>query len=286
MPELPEVEVTRLGLVPAVTGARVVAVRLSEVAAKRGLRWPITKGLAKTLCGLNIDSITRRGKYLLLHGARDGVPQGTLLIHLGMTGTVRLLPSGTPPVLHDHVDIELEQAGRTTLMRYHDPRRFGAVLWHSATEGALAAHPLLEELGVEPFSKAFTAEHLFRESRGRTVAVKQFLLAGRAVVGVGNIYCSESLFHARIRPTRATGKLTRADCARLVPAIQSTLQAALDKGGSTLKDFRRSDGSSGYFQLDYMAYDRAGLPCKLCAKPILQIVQGQRSTYFCSHCQR
>ena len=285
MPELPEVEVTRLGLLPALTGAHIVAVRLSKVAAERGLRWPITAGLTTALPGLQINAITRRGKYLLLHCTQDQAPRGTLLIHLGMTGNVRLLPVGTASVLHDHVDMEVKKSGKTTLVRYHDPRRFGAVLWHDAAQGPVEHHALLEELGVEPFSTAFTAEHLFRESRGRTVAVKQFLLAGHAVVGVGNIYCSESLFHARIRPTRAAGRLTRADCARLVPAIQSTLQAALDKGGSTLRDFRRSDGSSGYFQLDYMAYDRAGLPCKLCATPIKQIVQGQRSSYFCSTCQ-
>ena len=160
------------------------------------------------------------------------------------------------------------------------------MLWHAAENGPVSAHPLLQDLGVEPFSETFTPEHLFKQSRGRTVAVKQFLLAGHAVVGVGNIYCSESLFHARIRPTRAAGKLTRADCARLVPAIQTTLQAALDKGGSTLRDFKRSDGSSGYFQLDYMAYDRAGEACKICSAPIKQIVQGQRSTYYCAQCQR
>ena len=284
MPELPEVEVTRRGIEPAVRGATITQVALSEVARTRGLRWPITTGLAQALIGATITEVTRRGKYLLLTTGR-----GTLLIHLGMTGTLRLYAASTAPSqrLHDHVDITFKAPGRASqLLRFNDPRRFGAVLWHATESGTVETHPLLQDLGVEPFSEAFTPELLFKQSRGRSVAVKQFLLAGHAVVGVGNIYCSESLFHARIRPTRAAGKLSRADCARLVPAIQNTLQAALDKGGSTLRDFKRSDGSSGYFQLDYMAYDRAGEACKVCTTPIKQIVQGQRSTYYCAQCQR
>jgi len=277
MPELPEVEVTRLGITPHLEGRKVSAVKVID----GRLRWPVPRTLPKILPGQKVHSIDRRGKYLLIE-----MDTGHLLIHLGMTGTLRVLPSADPLKLHDRVTFEF---GKLSL-RLHDPRKFGAVLWHPKTKGPLENNVLLQKLGVEPFSPEFAgelgADILYQASRKRSVAVKQFLLAGQAVVGVGNIYCSESLFEAGIHPTKAAGKLTRSQCARLAQAVRLILKRAIDAGGSSLKDFVNSEGDPGHFMVQTKVYDRKDLPCKVCKTPIKQIVQGQRSTYFCSQCQK
>ena len=277
MPELPEVEVTRLGIAPHLEGRKLSAVKVLD----GRLRWPVPANLPKILPGQRVGSITRRGKYLLME-----MDTGYLLIHLGMTGTLRVLPSNEPLKLHDRVTLEF---GKLSL-RLHDPRKFGAVLWHAKTKGPIEKNPLLQKLGVEPFSAEFAdelgAQVLYQSSRKRTIAVKQFLLAGQAVVGVGNIYCSESLFEAGIHPAKAAGKLTRPQCARLAHAVRLILKKAIDAGGSSLKDFVNSAGDPGHFMVQTKVYDRKGLPCKVCKTPIVQIVQGQRSTYFCPQCQK
>ena len=277
MPELPEVEVTRLGIAPHLQGRVISAVKVFD----GRLRWPVPSALTKILPGQKVHAIERRGKYLLIE-----LDMGHLLIHLGMTGTLRVLPSTDPLKLHDRVTVEF---GKLSL-RLHDPRKFGAVLWHPRTKGPIEKNVLLQKLGVEPFSTEFAgelgAEILYRASRKRTVAVKQFLLAGQAVVGVGNIYCSESLFEAGIHPAKAAGKLTRPQCVRLAEAVRLILKKAITAGGSSLKDFVNSDGEPGYFMVQTKVYDRKDEPCKVCKTPIKQIVQGQRSTYFCPTCQK
>ena len=277
MPELPEVEVTRLGIAPHLQGRVISAVKVLD----GRLRWPVPSALTKILPGQKVHTIERRGKYLLIE-----LDIGHLLIHLGMTGTLRVLPSNDPLKLHDRVTVEF---GKLSL-RLHDPRKFGAVLWHPRTKGPIEKNVLLQKLGVEPFSTEFAgelgAEILYRASRKRTVAVKQFLLAGQAVVGVGNIYCSESLFEAGIHPAKAAGKLTRPQCVRLAEAVRLILKKAITAGGSSLKDFVNSDGEPGYFMVQTKVYDRKDEPCKVCKTPIKQIVQGQRSTYFCPTCQK
>ena len=277
MPELPEVEVTRLGILPHLLGRKV-----SEVKVIDGrLRWPVPNNLAKTLPGQTVLGIERRGKYLLLE-----VDTGYLLLHLGMTGTLRVLSSTDPLKMHDRVTFEF---GKLSL-RLHDPRKFGAVLWHPKSKGPIEKFPLLQKLGVEPFSPDFANERgadvLYRASRNRSVSVKQFLLAGQAVVGVGNIYCSESLFEAGIHPARAAGKLTRPQCTRLATAVRLILKKAIDAGGSSLKDFVNSEGDPGHFMMQSKVYDRKDQACKVCKTLIKQIVQGQRSTYFCPQCQK
>jgi len=275
MPELPEVEVTRRGIEPYVRGRRVERLDVRTPA----LRWPIPAQLAVTLARQQIRAVGRRGKYLLFE-----IDAGWFIVHLGMTGTLRVLPhAGIPaPARHDHIDWIFDEF----VLRYRDPRRFGAVLWHPRTAGSIDTHPLLAGLGVEPFSPEFTGALIHQRTRGRKVSIKQALLAGDIVVGVGNIYASESLFRAGIRPTTAAGRLSSARCERLAQAVCATLAAAIERGGSTLRDFVGSDGESGYFQLDCHVYDRAGLPCRVCGTPIRHLVQGQRSTYFCAHCQR
>jgi formamidopyrimidine-DNA glycosylase len=244
------------------------------------------------LTGLSIETVRRRGKFILLdcteHEAADS--GGTLLIHLGMTGTLRVMPHDTPVRLHDHVDLVLGRPGsEPCLLRFNDPRRFGLMLWHARSSGPVLDSPHFAKLGVEPFSAAFDiavgGRLLYRLSRGRKVAVKPFLLAGEAVVGVGNIYASESLFRARIRPTTAAGRIALPRYEALATAIRETLAAAIEKGGSTLRDFVGADGVAGYFQQDYFVYDRAGLPCRVCGTPIRQLRQGQRSTFHCPRCQ-
>jgi formamidopyrimidine-DNA glycosylase len=273
MPELPEVEVTRRGVTPHLQAQTVSAV----VLRRSGLRWPFPPGLADLLQGQTILSTGRRGKYLLLNFAH-----GTVLIHLGMSGHLRILPALTPAAKHDHVDIVVG----AQLLRLHDPRRFGAVLWHDATDGDVETHPLLRGLGVEPLEEKFNAQLLYRQSRQRHAAIKQVLLAGDIVVGVGNIYASESLFKARINPKVAADRISLARYALLVEAIRDTLAAAIEKGGSTLRDFVGVDGKSGYFQQSYFVYDRTGEPCRICGTTIRQIKQGQRSSFYCVNCQK
>jgi formamidopyrimidine-DNA glycosylase len=276
MPELPEVEVTRRGIEPHVVGRRVERVDVRT----QTLRWPLPADLASTLARQLIRRVERRGKYLLFE-----IDDGWFIVHLGMTGTLRVLrhiAEPPAPAKHDHIDWIFDEF----ILRFRDPRRFGAVLWHPRDAGDVLTHPLLAALGVEPFTPEFSGALMWRRTRGRKASVKQALLAGDIVVGVGNIYASESLFRARIRPTTPAGRVSLARYDLLAAEVRATLAAAIDKGGSTLRDFVGSDGESGYFQLDYFVYDRAGQPCRVCGAPIKQIVQGQRSTYFCPHCQR
>jgi formamidopyrimidine-DNA glycosylase len=270
MPELPEVETTRLGLVPTLPGKIVSAVIVRETR----LRHPLDPSLPEILKGRRLKSIERRAKYLLFH-----FEHGTLLGHLGMSGTLRLLPADTPAIKHDHVDIVFGD----TLMRFNDPRRFGALVW---VTGEVDAHPLLAHLGPEPLEARFDADYLYRATRARSIAIKLAIMDAKLVVGVGNIYASESLYRAQIRPQKSARRLTRAQCERLVEAIRATLRDALAAGGSTLRDFFKSDGSPGYFQQQYFVYDRAGQPCRRCEDTIRHLTQGQRSTYYCPTCQR
>jgi formamidopyrimidine-DNA glycosylase len=272
MPELPEVEVVRSGLSSNAAGRAVLGV----VRRVPALRWPVPADLDARLAGRVLRAVERRGKYLLL-----AFDHGWLIVHLGMSGTIAWVRPGTALRPHDHLELVFE-AG---VLRLNDPRRFGAVLWHDARDGPPAGHPLLASLGVEPFSEAFDGALLYAATRGRRVAIKQLLLAGKVVVGVGNIYASESLFRARIRPATPAHRIGAARCARLADAVRATLAAAIAAGGSTLRDFVSSEGASGYFQLECFVYDRAGQPCRVCGDPVRMRRQQQRSTYWCARCQ-
>jgi formamidopyrimidine-DNA glycosylase len=277
MPELPEVEVTRRGVAPHIEG-RVV----EQVVCRRdGLRWPFPPGLGALLAGRRILSTGRRGKYLLIH-----FEHGTLIVHLGMSGHLRVLPPGIEPRKHDHFDLVVNGLDGVQVLRLHDPRRFGAVLWHANEDGDLEEHILLRGLGVEPLGEQFDGALLHRETRRRSAPIKQVLLAGDIVVGVGNIYACESLFRAGISPKTAASRISRARYDRLAEAIREILAAAIVQGGSTLRDFIAVNGQSGYFQQTYFVYDRAGVPCRQCEAPVRQIKQGQRSTFYCAQCQR
>ncbi len=268
MPELPEVEVTRRGLAPRISGRRISGVVVREPR----MRWPIPRGLQR-LAGRTVRGVKRRGKYLLVDCG-----SGHLLLHLGMSGSIRVFPAGTPAGKHDHFDLLLGDR----LMRLRDPRRFGAVLWTTQPE----KHPLLAHLGIEPLSRDLDGARLFALSRGARVSIKQFLMDGRRIVGVGNIYASESLFRAGISPLRAAGRVSAAQCAALSREIKQTLREAIRAGGSTLRDFVRSTGEAGYFQQTYFVYDRAGKPCRRCNAQVKRVVQGQRATFYCSRCQK
>lgn len=273
MPELPEVEVVRRGLEPHLKGQMVHRVIVRE----SRLRWPVPDCLPALIEGRAVTALERRGKYLL---ARFN--NGTLLLHLGMSGNLVFLPPGVQPRLHDHVDIEFDQG----LLRFNDPRRFGSILWHDRRDGPVLEHPLLASLGVEPLNGHFDGSVLYAGSRHRQVSVKQFLLSGMTVVGVGNIYASESLFRAGIRPGMAAGRLTRPRCEKLARAIRETLADAIDQGGTTLRDFAGSTGTGGYFQLSCKVYGREGLPCVQCDGPIRRSVQQGRASYWCANCQK
>jgi formamidopyrimidine-DNA glycosylase len=270
MPELPEVETTRRGIAPHVVGRRIDAVHLYD----RRLRWPVPARLPDWVRGRTIDALERRSKYLLFRLAT-----GSLLVHLGMTGSLRLFSVPPPRGTHDHVDVALDDG---SVLRYHDPRRFGAMLWVPA--GTL--HPLLAALGPEPFDPALDAAALHRATRGRSAPIKAALMDNRLVVGVGNIYANESLFRAGIRPTTPAGRISRPRFARLLDAVRATLTEAIAKGGSTLRDYVDARGEPGYFQLDYFVYGRAGEPCKLCRTSIRSLRIGQRATYYCPRCQQ
>lgn len=271
MPELPEVEITRRGLEPHLVGRRITGVVIRHA----GLRHPVPGELPNILPGQAIREVGRRGKYLLIH-----CDKGWLILHLGMSGSLRVLPAATPPEKHDHFDLMLDNG---QCLRLRDPRRFGAVLW---TETDALRHPLLAGLGVEPLTSDFSGEYLYQASRGRSAAIKLVLMDGRIVVGVGNIYANEALFRAGIRPTAPAGRLSAARCAKLAEAVKETLRLAIAAGGSTLRDFVDSAGNPGYFQQQYLVYGRTGLPCLRCGDPIRQIRQGQRSTFYCPRCQR
>lgn len=281
MPELPEVEVTRLGLHPEVIGQCVTGFTVRQAI----LRWPVPCDIAPYLQGTQISATRRRGKYLLLELSRDAAIQGWLIFHLGMSGTLRIVQTDEPASVHDHVDLHLGVIS----VRLRDPRRFGAVLWHPFADGPIDQHRLFAKLGVEPLSAEFAgeqgAQHLYLGSRGRTVAIKQILLAGHVVVGVGNIYASESLFHARIHPLAQAGRIGLQRYRRLAQAIRETLLMAINRGGSSLRDFVASDGASGYFQLDCMVYGREHQPCRVCDAVIKQVRIGSRSSFFCPRCQ-
>jgi formamidopyrimidine-DNA glycosylase len=271
MPELPEVETTLRGLVPHLLKQRVADV----VIRHPQLRWPIPKNLPRLLRGQTICSLRRRAKYLLLE-----FDHGTLILHLGMSGSLRILPVNTPHEKHDHFDLVLDNG---QLMRLRDPRRFGAVLWH---EGDVMQHPLLAALGPEPLEKNFDTMHLYQVTRTRSAAIKLVIMDNHVVVGVGNIYANEALFRAGIRPQLAANKLSRTRCTKLVIAIQKILRAAIKLGGSSLRDFVNSSGEPGYFQQHYFVYGRSGEPCRQCGTTIKQLKQGQRSSFYCPHCQR
>jgi len=277
MPELPEVEVTRRGVAPHIEGRVVEQV----VARREGLRWPFPPGLSELLAGRRILATGRRGKYLLIE-----FEHGTLIVHLGMSGHLRVLPPGIEPRKHDHFDLVVAGPEGRQVLRLHDPRRFGAVLWHGKDEGELEQHLLLRGLGVEPLGEGFSGELLWRETRKRSAPIKQVLLAGDIVVGVGNIYACESLFRAGINPKTPAARISRARYDRLAEAIKDILAAAIVQGGSTLRDFIAVNGQSGYFQQTYFVYDRAGVPCRNCGAPVRQIKQGQRSTFYCVQCQK
>ena len=277
MPELPEVEVTRRGVAPHIEGQAVQQV----VLRRSGLRWPFPPGLAQLLAGQTIVRTGRRGKYLLLHFGH-----GTLIIHLGMSGHLRVLPPGVPALKHDHIDLVVDGTLGRQVLRMTDPRRFGAVLWQHADDGQADQHQLLRGLGVEPLEEGFSGRLLYEQTRQRSAAIKQVLLAGDLVVGVGNIYCSESLFRAGINPKTPAKRIGLARYERLALAIRTVLAEAIVQGGSTLRDFISVNGQSGYFQQTYFVYDRAGVPCRVCAAPVRQIKQGQRSTFYCINCQK
>jgi formamidopyrimidine-DNA glycosylase len=269
MPELPEVEVTRRGLAPQLAGRVISGVAVREPR----LRWPIPAEVLG-LSGMTVRSVERRGKYLIVDCGG-----GHLILHLGMSGSLRVLPPDTPPGKHDHFDLALGDR----ILRLRDPRRFGAVLW---TASGVEAHPLLAHLGLEPLSRALDAARLHLLTRAHRLPIKLFLMDARRIVGVGNIYASESLYRAGIDPRTPANRVSLERCARLSRAIKQTLRAAIRAGGSTLRDFVGADGAAGYFQQRYWVYDRAGEKCRRCGAAIRRILQGQRSTYFCPRCQR
>ncbi len=270
MPELPEVETTRRGVAPYLVGQRVRA----AVLRRPDLRWPIAPEIAVELPGQAIEAVNRRAKYLLIQ-----VGTGSALLHLGMSGSLRVLPQDTPPGRHDHVDLRLD-SGR--VLRFHDPRRFGCLLWQPA--GTL--HPLLADLGPEPLDDAFDGACLWRASRGRRAPVKTFLMDQSVVVGVGNIYAAEALFRAGIAPVRPAGKVSRERYAALARAVKLTLAQAIARGGTTLRDFSAPDGGAGYFAQELAVYGRAGLHCHACGSVLRSATLGQRASVWCPRCQR
>ena len=269
MPELPEVEVTRRGIERELAGRVISGVAVREPR----LRWPVPMDVHR-LAGRTVRAIQRRGKYLLVDCG-----DGHLILHLGMSGSLRVLPSGTPAQKHDHFDLQLGDR----ILRLRDPRRFGAVLWTSAD---IDGHPLLAHLGIEPLSRALHPARLYQLTRAHRTGIKQFLMDGRRVVGVGNIYASESLFRARIDPRTRANRLTLERCARLAKSIKDTLRSAIRAGGSSLRDYVGADGHAGGFQNRYWVYDREGSACRRCGTTIKRLVQGQRSTFFCPRCQK
>jgi formamidopyrimidine-DNA glycosylase len=275
MPELPEVETTRRGLAPHVEGRRVRAV----VLRRPDLRWPIPAEVGDLLPGQRISAVRRRAKYLLLD-----TQAGSALLHLGMSGSLRVLPAETPVRAHDHVDLVLDQDATrgSRVLRFTDPRRFGCLLWQPPGE----THPLLRGLGPEPLSDAFDGDYLFARSRGRQAPVKSFLMDQAVVVGVGNIYAAEALFAAGISPLRAAGRVSRERYRVLADEVRRILAHAIARGGTTLRDFLAPDGAPGYFEQELSASGRGGEPCPRCGRALKQATIGQRTTVWCGHCQR
>ena len=270
MPELPEVETTRRGIAPALEGRRIAEIVVREPR----LRWPVPANLAARLKNQTIRRVSRRAKYLLLE-----TDVGSALIHLGMSGSMRIVPNDEAPETHDHFDV-VTDAGET--VRFNDPRRFGSFLWAGQTP---MEHPLLTDLGPEPLGDLFDGEQLHASARGRKVAIKQHIMNSKTVAGVGNIYANEALFKAGIHPKRAAGKVSAVRMQKLAEEIRSVLAAAIKQGGTTLRDYRGGDGKPGYFRQQLLVYERGGEPCKQCATLISQTVQGQRATYYCKNCQ-
>ncbi len=270
MPELPEVETTRRGIAPTIVGETVRRV----IVRNRHLRHPVPASLARQLPGKCINAVKRRGKYLLLETG-----DGTVIVHLGMSGSLRIVADTAPPGKHDHVDIEFNNGH---CLRLHDPRRFGLLLWTCADP---LRHPLLRDIGMEPLTDGFSGDLLYEKSRGRRVAVKQFIMNANILAGVGNIYANEALFAAGIHPLRPAGRISRQRYHRLAHSIRQVLTAAIEQGGTTLRDFVNGEGKPGYFRQHLHVYDKGGLPCLDCSTPIRHISQGQRSTYYCGRCQ-
>jgi formamidopyrimidine-DNA glycosylase len=271
LPELPEVETTRRGIEPFAVGRKIVRLAVHEPR----LRWPVATKMADEVQGRRIHAVGRRAKYLLLE-----LDAGTLILHLGMSGSLCAVPATTQRRAHDHIDIVLDSG---QALRFNDPRRFGSLHY---TRGAVAEHPLLAKLAPEPFDASFNADYLWRISRKRRVAVKQLLMNSQLVVGVGNIYASEALFRAGIRPKRQARSITRKEAMRLVRAVRTVLRAAIRAGGTTLRDYVGVDGAPGYFSQKLFVYERDGQACRVCATAIRHLKQGQRSSYYCPICQK
>ena len=276
MPELPEVETTRRGIEPHLRGRRIARVIVRHPV----LRWPVPVNLPQLLEGQHIARVERRGKYLLLPFADQQRAQGTLLLHLGMSGSLRLVAADAAVGKHDHLDIALDSG---QALRLTDPRRFGAVLWQPLDAGE---HELLADLGPEPLTDAFDGAYLWQRSRGRSAPVKAFLMDSHIVVGVGNIYANEALFAAGIRPDRAAGRISLARYQRLVDEVKRVLARSIKQGGTTLRDFVGGDGKPGYFRQQLLVYGRGGEACQQCEAELIEVRLGQRSTVYCQNCQR
>ncbi len=275
MPELPEVEVSRLGLVPHLCGQPIVGAVL-RIAR---LRHDLPPGLTERIVGLRLDGIVRRGKYLLFD-CESTTGGGWLILHLGMSGSLRLVTPDTPIRKHDHVDLIFERS----VMRLRDPRRFGTLVWHEGRD--VGAHPLIAVLGIEPFAPDFDGDWLYAATRKRRAPIKTVLMDSHMVVGIGNIYASESLFLAGVSPLRPASMLSRQRCRRLVSAIQTTLEKSIAAGGSTVRDYVHSDGGAGRFQLSCSVYGRAGEPCPRCHAPVRSLHLAGRNTFYCPACQK
>ena len=270
MPELPEVETTRRGIAPYCEGETI-----TRVTVRNGsLRWPVPADLAERLEGQRIENVDRRAKYLFLN-----MMQGTVIVHLGMSGSLRIITDNTPPLTHDHIDLALQSG---VILRFNDPRRFGCWLWADSAE----EHPLISHLGPEPLAPEFNGAHLFRLSRGKNTPVKSFIMDNQVVVGAGNIYANEALFKSGIHPRRKAGRISLVRYHKLAEAIRETLSAAILMGGTTLRDFVNSDGKPGYFAQSLLVYGRGGQPCKECGTTLKEIRMNNRSTVYCPRCQR
>ena len=270
MPELPEVETTRRGIAPHIVGERISQVIVRD----RRLRWPVPRNINKQLTGQTVSRVDRRAKYLLIY-----TEDACLIMHLGMSGSLRIIKNETPPNKHDHLDIVFES---DTILRLRVPRRFGSI---HVTTGDPLKHELLRHLGPEPLDNSFDGNYLYLKSRGRKQGVKTFIMDSRNVVGIGNIYACEALFSAGITPRRAAGRISRERYTKLAAAIKAVLNDAIRAGGTTLRDYVSGDGNPGFFELQLRVYGKTGRPCPRCKKPIEQIRQGQRSTFYCPHCQ-
>ena len=271
MPELPEVVVTLQGVLPHILGKKISHITIRNP----NLRWPVPRDLSKKLSGRKLESARQRSKYMLFKFSH-----GHMMIHLGMSGNLKVLPNGASPEKHDHVDIYFD--GKI-ILRFSDPRRFGSILW---VDGIPERHKLLKNLGPEPFSPEFSAAHLYSLSRGRTVTIKQFLMDNKNLLGVGNIYANEVLFLSGINPKRAAGRISLSSYDNLASNVINVLTKAIKQGGTTLQDFSGNEGKSGYFRQELYVYGRGGKPCLKCKKPLKEIKLGQRSSVYCSACQK